>query len=223
MPQPNGYRKALRFMRHAEKFGFPIITFVDTPGAYAGKNAEDLGQVRCLSAPRWAEVAIKWPRVSCNAAGRHQHLLCRTCDVMAVCASRCLHAAVKALHAQLLPPRCPYGAAQSNFSASAGCLTCACVPLPCNIIWSLQAQRRQKQADASLHTAMQLIARPATGSRAHPQQGDVVALHLQELCGLRVPIISVLLAIGECGSGPALALSCWHARLHSAECSAPIN
>ena len=45
MPQPNGYRKALRFMRHAEKFGFPIITFVDTPGAYAGKNAEDLGQV----------------------------------------------------------------------------------------------------------------------------------------------------------------------------------
>lgn len=46
MPQPNGYRKALRFMRHADKFGFPIITFVDTPGAYAGKNAEELGQAR---------------------------------------------------------------------------------------------------------------------------------------------------------------------------------
>ena len=46
MPQPNGYRKALRFMKHADKFGFPIITFVDTPGAFAGKNAEDLGQVR---------------------------------------------------------------------------------------------------------------------------------------------------------------------------------
>lgn len=46
MPQPNGYRKALRFMRHADKFGFPIVTFVDTPGAYAGKNAEELGQVR---------------------------------------------------------------------------------------------------------------------------------------------------------------------------------
>ena len=45
MPQPNGYRKALRFMRHADHFGFPIITFVDTPGAYAGKNAEELGQV----------------------------------------------------------------------------------------------------------------------------------------------------------------------------------
>ena len=36
MPTPNGYRKALRFMRHADKFGLPIITFVDTPGAYAG-------------------------------------------------------------------------------------------------------------------------------------------------------------------------------------------
>lgn len=48
MPQPNGYRKALRFMRHADHFGFPIVTFVDTPGAYAGKNAEELGQVHYL-------------------------------------------------------------------------------------------------------------------------------------------------------------------------------
>lgn len=50
MPQPNGYRKALRFMRHADKFGLPIITLVDTPGAYAGKAAEELGQVRPASA-----------------------------------------------------------------------------------------------------------------------------------------------------------------------------
>jgi acetyl-CoA carboxylase carboxyl transferase subunit alpha len=48
MPQPNGYRKALRFMRHADKFGLPIVTFVDTPGAYAGRAAEELGQVRSL-------------------------------------------------------------------------------------------------------------------------------------------------------------------------------
>lgn len=45
MPQPNGFRKALRFMQHADKFGFPIVTFVDTPGAYAGLKAEELGQV----------------------------------------------------------------------------------------------------------------------------------------------------------------------------------
>ncbi len=46
MPQPNGYRKALRFMNHANQFGFPILTFVDTPGAFAGKSAEELGQAR---------------------------------------------------------------------------------------------------------------------------------------------------------------------------------
>ena len=53
MPQPNGYRKALRFMKHADHFGFPIITFVDTPGAYAGKNAEELGQVLILPFCVW--------------------------------------------------------------------------------------------------------------------------------------------------------------------------
>lgn len=49
MPQPNGYRKALRFMRHANKFGLPIITIVDTPGAYAGKAAEELGQGEAIA------------------------------------------------------------------------------------------------------------------------------------------------------------------------------
>jgi len=49
MPQPNGYRKALRFMRHADKFGLPIVTFVDTPGAYAGKAAEELGQGEAIA------------------------------------------------------------------------------------------------------------------------------------------------------------------------------
>lgn len=57
MPQPNGYRKALRFMRHANKFGLPIITIVDTPGAYAGKSAEELGQV----SPQGGEVASALP------------------------------------------------------------------------------------------------------------------------------------------------------------------
>ncbi|KAK9834157.1 hypothetical protein WJX81_003572 [Elliptochloris bilobata] len=49
MPQPNGYRKALRFMKHANQFGFPILTFVDTPGAFAGKNAEELGQGEAIA------------------------------------------------------------------------------------------------------------------------------------------------------------------------------
>ena len=53
MPGPEGYRKAQRLMKQAEKFGRPIITFIDTPGAYPGKEAEERGQAeaiaRCLA------------------------------------------------------------------------------------------------------------------------------------------------------------------------------
>ncbi|EHO85934.1 hypothetical protein HMPREF0380_00786 [Eubacterium infirmum F0142] len=44
MPNPEGYRKVERLMKHADRFGLPIITFVDTPGAYPGKEAEENGQ-----------------------------------------------------------------------------------------------------------------------------------------------------------------------------------
>lgn len=46
MPNPEGYRKALRLMKQAEKFQRPIITFIDTPGAYPGIGAEERGQRR---------------------------------------------------------------------------------------------------------------------------------------------------------------------------------
>lgn len=46
MPNPEGYRKALRLMKQAEKFKRPIITFIDTPGAYPGMGAEERGQRR---------------------------------------------------------------------------------------------------------------------------------------------------------------------------------
>ncbi|GBG62389.1 hypothetical protein CBR_g30342 [Chara braunii] len=49
MPTPNGYRKALRLMRHAAHHGFPILTFIDTPGAYAGVSAEELGQGEAIA------------------------------------------------------------------------------------------------------------------------------------------------------------------------------
>jgi acetyl-CoA carboxylase carboxyl transferase subunit alpha len=44
MPRPEGYRKALRLMKLAEKFGVPLLTFVDTPGAYPGIGAEERGK-----------------------------------------------------------------------------------------------------------------------------------------------------------------------------------
>ncbi len=48
MPRPEGYRKALRLMRLAEKFGLPLLTFIDTPGAYPGIDAEERGQSEAI-------------------------------------------------------------------------------------------------------------------------------------------------------------------------------
>ncbi|MFC2160321.1 acetyl-CoA carboxylase carboxyltransferase subunit alpha [Acidobacteriota bacterium] len=48
-PNPEGYRKALRIMKLAEKFGFPIITLIDTPGAYPGIQAEERGQAEAIA------------------------------------------------------------------------------------------------------------------------------------------------------------------------------
>jgi acetyl-CoA carboxylase carboxyl transferase subunit alpha len=49
MPKPEGYRKAMRIMRMAEKFGRPILTLVDTPGAYPGLDAEERGQAEAIA------------------------------------------------------------------------------------------------------------------------------------------------------------------------------
>ena len=62
MPSPEGYRKAQRLMRQAEKFSRPISTFVDTPGAYPGREAEERGQgeaiAQCLALMSTLEVPI---------------------------------------------------------------------------------------------------------------------------------------------------------------------
>jgi acetyl-CoA carboxylase carboxyl transferase subunit alpha len=49
MPAPEGYRKALRLMEMAERFKMPIITFIDTPGAYPGVGAEERGQSEAIA------------------------------------------------------------------------------------------------------------------------------------------------------------------------------
>src|SRR5690606_27111749 len=49
MPRPEGYRKALRLMQMAERFGLPILTFIDTPGAYPGVDAEARGQSEAIA------------------------------------------------------------------------------------------------------------------------------------------------------------------------------
>ena len=49
MAKPGGYRKALRLMQHADRFSLPILTFIDTPGAYAGLTAEEQGQGEAIA------------------------------------------------------------------------------------------------------------------------------------------------------------------------------
>jgi acetyl-CoA carboxylase carboxyl transferase subunit alpha len=64
MPRPEGYRKALRLMRLAEKFQLPVFTFVDTPGAYPGIGAEERGQSAAIGHNLYAMAELKVPIIS---------------------------------------------------------------------------------------------------------------------------------------------------------------
>jgi acetyl-CoA carboxylase carboxyl transferase subunit alpha len=64
MPHPEGYRKALRVMRLAERFKMPIITFIDTPGAFPGIEAEERGQIEAVARNIMEMFQIKVPIVS---------------------------------------------------------------------------------------------------------------------------------------------------------------
>ena len=63
MPRPEGYRKALRLMKLAEKFGLPLFTFVDTPGAYPGIGAEERGQSEAIGRSRYEMAGLRIPVV----------------------------------------------------------------------------------------------------------------------------------------------------------------
>jgi acetyl-CoA carboxylase carboxyl transferase subunit alpha len=64
MPRPEGYRKALRLMRLAEKFRMPVFTFVDTPGAYPGIGAEERGQSEAIGRNIYSMAELKVPIIS---------------------------------------------------------------------------------------------------------------------------------------------------------------
>lgn len=68
MPKPEGYRKALRLMRLAEKFAVPLLTFIDTPGAYPGIDAEERGQSEAIGRNLYVLAELKIP-VICTIIG----------------------------------------------------------------------------------------------------------------------------------------------------------
>jgi len=68
MPKPEGYRKALRLMKLAEKFAVPVFTFVDTPGAYPGVGAEERGQSEAIGRNLYAMAGLRVP-IICTVIG----------------------------------------------------------------------------------------------------------------------------------------------------------
>ena len=63
MPKPEGYRKALRLFRLAEKFNLPVITLIDTPGAYPGIDAEERGQSEAIARNLYAMTELRTPLI----------------------------------------------------------------------------------------------------------------------------------------------------------------
>jgi acetyl-CoA carboxylase carboxyl transferase subunit alpha len=68
MPRPEGYRKALRLMRLAEKFSMPLFTFIDTPGAYPGIGAEERGQSEAIARNLFTLAKLRTP-IICSVVG----------------------------------------------------------------------------------------------------------------------------------------------------------
>ncbi|MHB8472399.1 MAG: acetyl-CoA carboxylase carboxyltransferase subunit alpha [Gammaproteobacteria bacterium] len=68
MPRPEGYRKALRLMQLAERFRLPVLTFIDTPGAYPGVGAEERGQSEAIARNLFVMASLKTP-VICSVVG----------------------------------------------------------------------------------------------------------------------------------------------------------
>jgi acetyl-CoA carboxylase carboxyl transferase subunit alpha len=64
MPRPEGYRKALRLMKLAERFGLPVLTFIDTPGAYPGIGAEERGQSEAIARNLFEMARLRVPVIS---------------------------------------------------------------------------------------------------------------------------------------------------------------
>ena len=64
MPRPEGYRKALRLMHTAERFHLPVLTFIDTPGAYPGVGAEERGQSEAIARNLYVMAGLKTPILS---------------------------------------------------------------------------------------------------------------------------------------------------------------
>jgi acetyl-CoA carboxylase carboxyl transferase alpha subunit/acetyl-CoA carboxylase carboxyl transferase beta subunit len=86
MPHPEGYRKAMRLFAHAERFGMPVVTLIDTPGAYPGVRAEEHGQSVAIAQAIMRSTALRVPMVGVvtGEGGSGGALALGTCDRLLV-------------------------------------------------------------------------------------------------------------------------------------------
>ena len=86
MPHPEGYRKALRLMKQAEKFGRPVICFVDTPGAYCGIGAEERGMHEAIARNQLEMMTLRVPIITVilGEGGSGGALALAVCDELAM-------------------------------------------------------------------------------------------------------------------------------------------
>jgi len=84
MPRPEGYRKAMRLMKTAERFGLPVLTFIDTPGAYPGVGAEERGQSEAIARNLYVMAGLRTPIISAviGEGGSGGALAIGVCDRM---------------------------------------------------------------------------------------------------------------------------------------------
>ena len=82
MPKPEGYRKALRLMRTAERFGLPIVTFIDTPGAYPGISRRSVARAKQCAQPlqRWRHLEVPIVSVVIGEGGLRRRVAIVVCD-----------------------------------------------------------------------------------------------------------------------------------------------
>lgn len=87
MPRPEGYRKAMRLMEMAEKFKLPVLTFIDTPGAYPGVGAEERGQSEAIARNLFVMSKLKTPIISTviGEGGSGGALAIGVCDRLLMC------------------------------------------------------------------------------------------------------------------------------------------
>ncbi len=100
MPKPEGYRKALRLMKLAEKFNMPVFTFVDTPGAYPGVGAEERGQSEAIGRNLYVMAELRVP-IICTVIGEGG-----SCGALAVAVGDALMMLQYSIYSVISPEGC---------------------------------------------------------------------------------------------------------------------